>query len=149
MNNYFHKSLFNLKIDKSQVPNAGFGVYTLDLIPKNTLIDEYFGQLITFPTGGEYVLQIDDKNSIDAIDFPRCYMAMINDCSFIPKKTKKKKGKRIDITPKEYIGKDNQILKINCIFKTDLINKKGYVYSIDEILPGSELFISYGVDYWL
>ena len=148
MNNYYHKSLFNLKIDKSQIPDAGLGVYTLEPIPKDTLIDEYFGQLFTYPIGGSYILQIDDRHCIDAINYPRCYMAMINDCSFIPKKTKKKKGKKINITPKEYYGENNQILEINCIFKIDSINKKGYIYSLVDIDSGSELFISYGHDYW-
>lgn len=147
-NQFYHNSKFNLVIDKSQIPNAGLGVYTLDFIPKNTLIDEYYGRLSTHSIGGEYVLYIDEKNCVDAFDFPRCFMAMINDCSFIPRKFKKKKGKRRDITPKEYLDKNNQILKINCFFNNDIINKKGYVYTLIDINPGEELFISYGPTYW-
>ena len=36
----------------------------------------------------------------------------------------------------------------NCKFEVDIENKKVKVYSIIDIHPGSELFISYGSDYW-
>ena len=61
---------------------------------------------------------------------------------------KVKKKKKIDITPDAYYDKSNNKLEINCEFVKDLINKRAYVRSIKEILPGSELFISYGPDYW-
>jgi SET domain-containing protein len=141
---YYHKSNFNLYLKESQLKNSGFGVFTNNFIPANTYIDEYFGDHMSI-TGGSYVLKISTNNYIDAFNFPRCYMAMLNDASYVPKKIIKKKNKRINITPDgNYI--DNILLVNNCKFVYE--NNRGYVYSINDIYPNEELFISYGTDYW-
>ncbi len=145
---YYHHSSFNLYLSQSQIPNAGLGVYTRDHIPPNTLIDGYFGIELNVNMGGDYNLRINDNSYIDASDFPRCYMAMINDCEFIAKKVIKKNKKNIDITPKYNLDANNNPLVTNCKFITDSINNKGYIYSIKHIEPNSELFISYGNSYW-
>lgn len=144
---YYHNSIFKLYLKKSQIPDSGIGVYTPDIINANTLIDSYNGDY-SKTAGGSYVLMIDDDISIDAFNHPRCYMAMINDCSFIPKKIIKKNKKKIDVTPTAYYDNNNNKLEINCEFVIDKINKKAYVYSIKEIKENSELFISYGTGYW-
>jgi hypothetical protein len=75
-------------------------------------------------------------------------MGMINDCEFISKKIIKKKKRKINITPDAYYDKNNNKLITNCIFKRDIQNKKVYIFSLIDIQPNSELFISYGSNYW-
>jgi len=132
----YHKSSFNLFIDKSKIQGAGFGIYTKSLIPKDTYIDDYYGEIIESFYGGEYCFAITDKLIINAIKTPRCYMAMLNDASYKPI-SKRKLSKFVT---HEY--------KNNCYFVTDIENKRVKVYSSIDILPNNELFISYGDDYW-
>ena len=146
MSQYFHNSIFDLYLEKSQIPNGGLGVFTRDVIPPNTLIDEYKGEKSQF--GGAYVLEISDTYCVDAREYPRCYMAMLNDCSFIAKQTVRKKKRRVDVTPAAYYSAENNPLEINCKFVFDTEHNRAYAYSIHEIKPNSELFVSYGEDYW-
>jgi len=132
----YHKSSFDLYIDKSSIPNSGFGIFTKSIIPKDTYIDDYYGDIIESCFGGEYYFSITDKLGINAINTPRCYMAMLNDASYRP--TSKRKLLK-------FIEHDH---KNNCCFITDIENKRVKVYSIVDILPNTELFVSYGEDYW-
>jgi hypothetical protein len=145
MENYYHHSRFNLYLKESQIPESGLGVYTKDVIPSNTIIDEYLGDVLE-NGGGAYVLYVNDKCHIDAYDFPRCYMAMLNDASHIYKKIIRKKKRRIDITPDGYYDKNGNLLTNNCEFVFN--GNRGFVSSIREIQPDEELFISYGDGYW-
>jgi len=145
---YFYNSIFNLYLSESQIPNAGLGVFTKDFIPAGSYIDEYIGDIYSFNPGGSYVLEFEPNHYIDARNYPRCYMSMINDCEFIAKKIIKKKKKKIDVTPDTYYDKNNIKLITNCEFKKNIDEKKSLIYSIIDIMPGSELFISYGSDYW-
>jgi SET domain-containing protein len=145
---YFYNSIFNLYLSESQIPNAGLGVFTKDFIPTGSYIDEYSGDIYSFNPGGSYVLELEQNHYIDARNYPRCYMAMINDCEFIAKKIIKKKKKKIDVTPDTYYDKNNIKLITNCEFKNPINEKKSLIYSSIDIMPGSELFISYGHDYW-
>jgi len=145
---YFHNSIYNLYLSKSQIPDAGLGVYTKDFIPAGTYIDEYTGEVYSFNPGGFYVLELKPNYYIDAINYPRCYMGMINDCEFIAKKIIKKKKRKIDITPDAYYDSNNNKLTTNCKFIKDSENEKTLVYSICDIKPNSELFVSYGPNYW-
>ncbi len=132
----YHKSQFSLYISNSNINNSGYGVFTNSFIPKDSLIDEYRGIYTESLYGGEYFFRIDDDGGINAIDSPRCYMAMLNDASYIP--TSKR-------ALKKFVKHD---FFNNCYFKTDIENRKVYVYSLVDITPNSELFISYGIDYW-
>ncbi len=145
MNKYYHNSEFKLYLSQSQIKNSGFGVFTNDFIPANTKIDEYTGDILEYVTGGNYVLKINENYYIDGFNYPRCYMAMLNDAEFVPRKIIKKKKKRIDITPNGHYN-NNILLQNNCKFVIE--NNKGYVYSLYDIYPNQELFISYGSDYW-
>ena len=98
-NNYYHKSKFDLFIQKSKIINSGLGIFTNDFIKANTFIDYYFGEYTEHLIGGEYFFRITEKNNddnincgINAINLPRCYMAMLNDASYIP--TSKRKLKK-------------------------------------------------------
>ena len=129
-------SQFDLFIGPSNIPNSGLGVFTKDFIPKDTLIDGYFGRYVEGLYGGEYYFKIDDYLGIDASEEPRCFMSFLNDASFVP--TSKRKLKNFI--------KHN--FTNNCKFVVDIENKKVKVYSLVDIYPGNELFVSYGVDYW-
>ena len=131
---YVNTSAFDLCIDTSLIERAGLGVYSNDFIPENTIIDEYKGTLIESenPITNAYYYELieGDKSKgilsvgIDASGFPRNYMAMINDASF------------------------HNVLKNNCEFQSDIVNKKVYVVTLRDIEPGEELFASYGDGYW-
>jgi len=146
MNTFYHNSKFALKLDKSQIPDAGLGVYTLEQIPAGALIDEYCGH--KQDCGGNYALQVKKGLFINADVWPRCYMGILNDCTFIAPKYKRKKGRRIDITPAAYYDSAGNILKPNCEFRVCEVEKKGWVYASTDIPAGSELFVEYGDEYW-
>jgi hypothetical protein len=135
--NYFHKSLFDLYISKSNICNSGLGVFTKEFIPKDCKIDVYFGEYTTCLPGGEYFFRINDKGGINAIDMPRCYMSMLNDASYRPTSNR---GLRKFI---------EHTFMNNCYFRVNIENKTVDVYSLVDIEPLSELFISYGKDYWI
>lgn len=135
--NFFHNSKFNLYIKESSLKYAGLGIFTRDFIPSNTFIDYYEGDLTTCLIGGTYFFQINDKYGMDAFNFPRCYMAMLNDTDYKP--IIKHKKKKI-IIENNYIN--------NCYFEVDEENLKIMVYSKIDIEKDSELFISYGPNYW-
>ena len=145
---YYHNSQYNLYLEKSQIPDAGLGVFTKDFIPAGTCIDEYYGDIYTFNPGGFYVLEVMPNYYIDAYNYPRCYMAMINDCGFVAKKIIRKKKRKINITPDAYYDKNNNKLMTNCVFVKKQEEYKTYVFSLIDIIPNSELFISYGSNYW-
>ena len=135
---YYHKSEYDLFLKESGILYAGLGVFTNSFIEKESFIDFYYGDIIDYPTYGEYCVGLlDDKLSINAINYPRCYMAMLNDASYKP--TSKRAIRR-----KKFIDHD---FFNNCYFKKE--ENKVKVYSLYDIEPGSELFISYGENYWL
>ncbi len=132
----YHKSKFNLDISISRIERSGFGVFTNELIPKGSLIDMYYGKYVKGLYGGDYYFRIDDMIGIDALDPPRCYMAFLNDSNYRPvSKRGLKKFKEHSFTN-------------NCRFEVDKVNKTVSIYSIVDIYPGNELFISYGSEYW-
>ena len=133
---YFTNSKYDLYIKKSNIQQAGLGVFTNEYIPANSYIDSYYGEYIEAKYyGGEYFIRINDDLGINAINFPRCYMAMINDACYIP--TSKRKLKKWIFH--NFIN--------NCKFVIN--NNKIDVYSTCDININDELFISYGQDYWM
>jgi SET domain-containing protein len=119
---YYHKSTFNLFIANSKVHNAGLGVFTRELIPKDTIIDEYCGDVYEIShSPSRYFFEIEEGLGIDAFNLPRCYMAMINDT----------------------YGTNHSY---NCEFIVD--NRRVFVKALTIIQPDQELFISYGDQYW-
>jgi hypothetical protein len=118
---YYHNSKFNLRIDYSNIKYAGKGVITEDNIPINSFIDFYTGELYYHINCGSYYVEINNKCGINAITFPRCYMAMINDAY-------------------------NSEFKNNCEIK--IIDNNIEIWSILDIQKGEELFMSYGNQYW-
>jgi hypothetical protein len=121
---YYNNSKYILEIKKSTIECAGLGVFALEIIPTKKCIGQYLGVKKTHNKTGDYYFEINNKVGIDAINYPRCYMAMINDAY----KTEN---------------------KINCEFRINEIKELVEIWSIGTIDIGSELFISYGNDYWL
>jgi len=146
MDTFVHNSAYALKIAESQICGAGLGVYALEDIPAGACIDEYTGERQDF--GGHYALFIKKHYYINAEVWPRPYMAVINDCTFVAPKYKRRKGQRIDITPPAQYDSKGHLLTINCEFKTCDIVCKGWVYALRDIRAGEELFVEYGVKYW-
>jgi hypothetical protein len=121
---YYHNSRYNLYIKKSLIEDAGYGLFTNDFIPNNTFIDYYEGEIKYFCKTGKYFIEINNDVGIDAFNFPRCYMAMINDS-------------------KGSVFNNNTYFKIN---STNLVIE---VWSIKDIDKDEELFIDYGSEYWI
>jgi hypothetical protein len=119
---YYHNSNLNIEIKTSNIKDGGLGVFTNEYIMENTLIDGYTGEYRSRCFSRYYFL-IRDGIGIDALDYPRCYMGMLND-SF------------------------GSSYSNNCKFMVDLENDIVNVWSIRDIKPGEELFISYGADFW-
>jgi len=145
---YYYNSPFQLRLAPSQVPNAGLGVFTREDIPAGSCIDEYTGEVLSSNRVSNYSVEVRDDCYVDARDFPRCYMAMINDCSYIARRVIRRKKRWVDITPKAYFGKDNHPLVTNCKFVLNRTEGRVFIHSLYDIPAGSELFIEYGPYYW-
>jgi hypothetical protein len=148
MDNFFHESNFDIYLKTSQIPDSGLGVYTNEFIQKGKIIDEYVGNNIIVPNNNtDYAFTVNERICIDALNYPRCYMAMINDASHITKKCdKNNKKKNDDLVPKFYYDKTGKILTNNCDFV--ISNNRVFVCAKRDIEPEEELFIYYGDEYW-
>jgi len=130
------------------VPNAGIGVFTRETIPAGTCIDEYTGEVISSNRASNYALEVRPDCFIDARELLRCYMAMINDCSYIARRVIRRKRRWVNITPNAYYGTNGQRLVINCEFVVDEAAGRAFIHSLVDIPAGTELFIEYGPAYW-
>ena len=119
---YYHNSRFRLKIDKSSIKLAGKGVITEEPIPNETFIDLYEGDICYSIKCGVYFVEIDETCGINAMSFPRCFAAMIND---------------------SYNSEFNN----NCEMRIN-DNNRIEIWSIKDIGINEELFMSYGDEYW-
>jgi hypothetical protein len=120
---YYNNSKYNLVLKESTIKNAGLGVFTLEKILSKEFVGYYDGIKKTRKKSGLYYFEINNKIGIDAEKYPRCYMAMINDIY-------------------------NTNNKVNCEFILDEKKQLVEIWSIIDIDENSELFISYGNDYW-
>lgn len=146
MGDYYHASPYALRLAPSQIPNAGLGVFTDSPIPAGARIDEYCGILQNH--GGPYALELRPGLVIDAGVWPRCYMAILNDCTYIAPCFLRRKKRRIDVTPAAYYDATGRVLTTNCEFVTFAAEKRAYVHALVDIPAGAELFVAYGEDYW-
>lgn len=123
-----------LELKKSKIRNAGIGVFAKTVIPSSTLMGPYKGEYLNLKKrnerkDGTYIWKIHDNLYVDA------------------KKFKKNNLLRYVNGAKTNIQKS----KINCEVKFigPSINKlKVYYIAIKDILPGEELIISYGNNYF-
>lgn len=127
-NFFYNNTNFILNVKKSNIKNAGNGLYSVQNIPKDTMIGFYKGNIL-FGNNKitDYSFEISPKYFIDASEFPRCYIAMINDAQ-----------NSQFVNNCEFRMIENKIKK----------NNKICLYSIKDIKKGDELFASYGEEYW-
>jgi SET domain-containing protein len=127
-NFYYNNTEFILDIQLSNIKNAGNGLFSFQYIPKDTMIGYYKGDVLSGNNKvTDYSFEISPKYFIDAKEFPRCFIAMINDAK-------------------------NSQFENNCEFRIieKKIKKNSIIclYSIKDIKKGDELFASYGDEYW-
>lgn len=132
---YVNNTNHILNVEPSNIKNAGNGIFTYKDINKETLIGYYEGILkkASKECVGDYSFSLSKSYYIDARSYPRSYIAMINDAH----------GSKF---------------KNNCEFRIELHDKNGKKYkcherkislwSLKKIKSGSELFASYGENYW-
>jgi len=128
MEDYYNNTQWKLKVKNSNIKKAGKGVFAKEDIPKESLIGLYEGEITKDSNKlSLYSFEISPRYFIDAKDFPRCIIAMINDAR-------------------------NSTFEYNCEFRMDdhknIKKRKIYLYAIKDIIKGTELFANYGDDYW-
>jgi uncharacterized protein len=122
-----------LHIKKSTLPGAGKGLFTDRDIRKGELVCEYEGERITWAEAekrnekerGGYVYYINAKNCIDAFDYKDTFGRYANDAAGVGRIP----GFRNNST-------------------YDVVKKKVYIRATRNIPAGSEIFVSYGPQYW-
>ncbi|HEX5001211.1 MAG TPA: SET domain-containing protein [Bacteroidia bacterium] len=122
-----------LHVKKSTLPKAGKGLFTDSDIRKGEIVCEYEGEKITWKEAerrndlnkGGYVYYISEKNCVDAWDNKKTFGRYANDAAGIG---------RIN-------GHRN-----NSVY--DVVRGKVYIRATKNIKAGSEIFVSYGQQYW-
>jgi len=120
----------NLKIKVSTIPQAGKGLFTTVDIPKGTIITEYTGRRVAWSevendVDNGYIYYIDDDNVIDALLDPKSPGRYANDAAGLTRVRGIKNNA-------EYYEEDNRV----------------FIRAKTNIAAGSEIFVSYGPDYW-
>lgn len=125
-----------LELKTSTIPNSGRGLFL-----KEERINE--GQLIGYYDGdvtkddkklSDYSFTLDDDWFVDGLEFPRCYIAMIND----PYGSEFECNCEFQLLTQD--EKTNKTLPPH--------KRKIYLVALRDIERGEELFASYGEDYW-
>jgi SET domain-containing protein len=124
-----------LFVKKSQIPKSGKGLWTTEPIKKGTLICEYEGEKLTWKEClqrnekqkgvGGYYFYINSKNCVDAQYTTWALARYANDAAGFGRV----KGLR-----------NNS--------KYEVFKGKPYIKATRNIAAGSEIFVSYGKEYW-
>ncbi|WP_317898883.1 SET domain-containing protein [Aurantibacillus circumpalustris] len=123
----------SLKVKKSQLPNAGKGLFTEKPIKKGAKIIEYKGEIIDWKEYEKrvidnkdgYLFFINKKRCIDAFSTPQHKARFANDAAGIGRM----KG-----------------LKNNSDY--EIFDDKCYIVSRRNIEAGEEIFVNYTKEYW-
>lgn len=123
----------NLTVKKSTIPKAGKGLFTLRDIKKGERFVEYLGEIITWnecdvraeKDEGGYVFYINKKRCIDAFHIPEALARYANDANGLVK------------VPG---------IRNNCVY--EIYKNRGWIKATKNIKAGSEIFVSYGAQYW-
>jgi SET domain-containing protein len=118
-------------VKKSILPGVGKGLFTRRLIARGEKIIEYKGRIVTFKQIQEsgvvnpYVYYVNRNHVIDAMPFPDSVGRYVNDA-------------------------EGPVTKPGCSNNAKFVvnNKRVFFEAITDILPGSEIFVSYGSSYW-
>lgn len=129
MSVFINDTTRDLSVRPSQIPNAGSGVYTNEDIKMYSIIGVYTGRIVVPSSkikNRDYIFHVSKRILVDALQTPRCIMAMVN-------------------------SNNGSQFSQNCKF---VIQKRGknpviVVEAICDISRGSELFISYGDSYFV
>jgi len=132
---YWNNTDLLLRVRTSQIPNSGNGVWSDTFIPSGTRIGFYEGQILCGDENiTDYSFTLNKKWFVDGSRFPRSIIAMINDTY----KTDFKTNCEFDVQTRDI--ETGELL----------IGKKRRVFlaSTEDIEPRTELFASYGDEYW-
>jgi SET domain-containing protein len=129
------KAIFDLALKPSAIPGAGTGLFTLKPIKKNTNIAEYSGDILTQAsydaTDSGYGVAISRGRIMDAASTQSDLGRYANHCRSANKRAGHCKGNNARFSVSNRNG-------------STIINLK----ATKNILPGSEIFVSYGASYW-
>jgi SET domain-containing protein len=122
-----------LKVKRSQLPNAGKGLYTTTPIKKHEKIIEYKGEIIDWKEYEKrvkedkdgYLFYINKKRCIDAYATPQHLARYANDAAGL---------RRVP-------G-----LKNNSCY--EIFGDKCFIVAERDIAPGEEIFVTYTKEYW-
>ena len=121
----------HLTIKRSTLPHAGKGLFTTDFIPKDELVVEYKGRITTWKNVDHnngwngYIFYLKRNHVIDAKPYKKALARYANDA----KGLSRKKG-----------ISNNSIYEVN--------GSKVFIKSARDILPGEEILVDYGKEYW-
>jgi SET domain-containing protein len=120
-----------LVVKRSQLPNAGKGLFTKKFIPKGTRIVEYKGKITTWGKvnhdegSNGYIFYLKRNHVIDAARTKSALARYANDARGL-------------VRVKGIIN--------NAVYNDDKI--KVYIESTKDILAGQEILVDYGKEYW-
>ncbi|HEX6223801.1 MAG TPA: SET domain-containing protein [Chryseolinea sp.] len=120
-----------LYIKKSQIPNAGKGLFTKKPIAKGTRIIEYKGKRTTWKDVKDedgkngYIFYINRNHVIDALPTTKAYARYANDARGL-------------VRIKGLLNNSDYIVD----------GLKAYIESKKDIPAGGEILVDYGKDYW-
>jgi len=124
----------SLVVKKSQIPEAGKGVFTNVDIEKEHVITEFSGEKISHTIGAarfimkqsHSILYLNKTYSLDSLTDPACIATYIND------------AKGINRIP--YLRNNTMLVSVA---------GRLFVVAKRNIKKGEELFMSYGENYWI
>lgn len=122
-----------LIVKKSQLPNAGKGLYTTLPIKKGEKVIEYKGEIINWKEYEKrvaenkdgYLFFINNKRCIDAFPTPQYKARYANDAAGLSR------------VPG---------LRNNCVYEIE--DNRCYIVTTRNIAKGEEIFVSYTKEYW-
>lgn len=120
----------DLEVKTSGLPNAGKGLFTKVHIPAGTDIVEYTGVITTWKEishdwDNGYIYYMSRNHVINAKPHVHALARYANDAAGIEKV---------------------KHLKNNCVYKRK--GKKIFIHAVKNILPGEEILVEYGKEYW-
>ena len=121
----------HIVVKKSNLPNAGKGLFARHFIPKGTRIAEYKGRITTWK-------EVKEDNSSNV------YLYYMNRNHVIDARNHKKSKAR-------YANDARGLKRIKGFTNNAIYAENGgrvYIESTKDITPGEEIFVNYGKEYW-